>query len=63
MKVECAWCGFIIENSSIGPTSHGICPMCRKKMFTEHHSENDTKKNTEENNKDPGEKPENTDAE
>jgi len=41
MKVECAWCGFVIENSIDGPTSHGICPKCKKKMLT-HHQEDES---------------------
>jgi len=45
MKIQCAWCSFIIEDSDDGLTSHGICPCCKKKILQKNDDEREGKKN------------------
>ncbi len=33
MKIKCAWCGYTIEKSRDRQVSHGICPLCKKKLL------------------------------
>lgn len=35
LKTICAWCGRILKEGPADPVSHGICPECRAKIWTE----------------------------
>jgi len=35
MRTLCAWCGVTLADGPPKPVSHGICPVCRARVFPE----------------------------